>query len=65
MKPPGMRETAGVNQIFGADVFFIRGITIRVEYAAIIFEELFGNFLAARHLEVEDHTHAGALYCQK
>jgi hypothetical protein len=47
-----------VDQIFQADIFFICGITIRVEDAAIVFEEGFRHSFAACHLEVEDHTFA-------
>ncbi len=43
---PGMREAAGVDQIFRADVFFIGDISIGVEDAAIVFEELFGDLFA-------------------
>ena len=50
--------TASVDQIFRADVFFIGNLSIRMEYAAIVFEELFSDFLSAGHFEVEDHAHA-------
>ena len=32
-----------MDQIFGADVFFVRSITIGVEDSAIVFEELLGD----------------------
>jgi hypothetical protein len=51
-------KATSVDQIFQADIFFICGITIRVEDAAIVFEEGFRHSFAACHLEVEDHTFA-------
>ena len=51
-----VRDAARVDHALGADILFIGGVSIRVKYAAIVFEEGFRNFFAARHLEVEDHA---------
>src|SRR5579862_5455482 len=56
--PSGMCETAGVDHIFRADVFFVHHVPIGVEDSAVVLEELCGDRFTARHLEVEDHTFA-------
>ena len=58
---PGMRHAAGVGQIFGADVFFIDDVPIGVEDSAIVLEELLGDLLASRHLEIEARKQATKL----
>src|SRR6266700_1986918 len=52
----GLRKAVGVDQIFGSDIFFIHDVSIGVEDSTIVLEELLGDLLASRHLEVEDHS---------
>src|SRR5208337_3128968 len=54
--PSRVRKTARMNYALGADLFAVRGITIGVQYAGVIFEDLFRHLARARHLEVEDHA---------
>ena len=53
---PRVRHTAGVDHACGANIFFIHDISIAMQYAAEVFENLSGNLAAAGHLEVEDHA---------
>src|SRR6202034_2741193 len=57
--PPRVSETAGMSDALGADLFAVAGISIGVQYAGVIFKDLFRHLAAARHFEVEDHASTG------
>ncbi len=53
---PRMRNTARVLHALGAYIFFVPDISIRMQDAAEVLEDISGNLAPARHLEVEYHT---------